>query len=1076
MRKYLLILLLATILSNLIVSRTVSKGDEQFNITNAYTLLTPFNNFAGNISIGNLVDYDIIVLIENKTLHNSLSETLNFYIFNGTSLDNKVLIPSISIVNSIVFIIYTTTIKPGRYIGNVSLFNQTNYSINITEFLLIADIPVNIDNKKIEFFYNFSRLNTVYSLTQNPLDVCERFILNVSQPNISTITLIFNDTLYFLHSDIENDFLIENLLNKSSVNSKRIVYIEPNIDQFSYLNFFSKNNSMDIFSPLYLPFEVKILKSSINFSIDKCEWYNAYYKHLVCPVNANEAINAKINISNNLDINYSNVALTYDKAVLPIIERERILFDKTSQLNRSYEFFLPEFVDEILLVIDWDHSTSDFNVSIENIVPYRFLEDKVFGFEEKAYSNLDKNKKYKIIVESNNTDFYDIYLYFYVNFPLFSTNYNTTNFSSFETKHYSINFSLPQKIFGSASYWQYIKLIDENNTTTLLPLIIINNEPNLEINGSYRYLNINLKENIGLNKTIKIPLVITNKNYTDHINNNLTITNIENSTSLKSGLFYINYSHDLNLAKNLNISSSNSYPFNITLHLDTSKHNNSVGIFSDNLKIVSLNGLPERNFTIFITLNLTSELITKIINVTNQTDGKNIILPNSYFNVTLSVFYQNNSFVKNLNSSNFTITLERYVFSTKYVAETNVENVYSLDNSYILNVSSGNILGGNFTLKVNVTDGRKNFGVSEFKNVSVNESLLTLHASPSSSSFSYTTQIPISLTVFNHGLRDEHNIIINAYSSGCSITPTSLTISFINYSSSYSNSSAFIAITQNNTNCSITINSSNPKFLPFFKESSFLIIYEPLLPRKEAREQDQPISYSLEIVEYEDKVYVQRNRTNSTIVKVKNPSIAEQTVYLTIKDLGKEYFEIIPFQQTIDSFETKSFIVKLYGKNLSIDIYNLTFLAYSSNANASKKFKLIILPSYLDIEIINISLTNLTAMILKLEENITMLEKEGINMSFLKNELNNLKNELNNLKENFEKKNYLKIYENIDKLTKNVNELIDSFIKIKENIAQQLKKEEKKKGINIFDIIIIAIIIVAIAFLVYLLLPVKLPV
>ncbi|MEM5811162.1 MAG: hypothetical protein QXG91_00210 [Candidatus Aenigmatarchaeota archaeon] len=1043
-------------------SQLISKGENQFNITTSYVFLSPFNNFKKNITLGNLVDFNITIFIQNNSLNNSLNQQINFFIFNGTSLATNIFIFNNSLANATFLIDYNEGLKPGRYIGNVSFFNETNISINITEFLLVIDVPVNLSSNEIELSYNFNRLKPLYDFTSNSFDLWEKFILNSSQENVSLITLIFNDTFYFIHSNDSRILMFNFFNNTFHMNNKTIVYLVQDFNNLDYLNFFSKENK---------PLKVKIIKSTLNFSFfdasNNCNFSPFYYKFLVCFLDSNSTLPIYLNISNNFDTEYKNVYLISNKASMEVLSKNNILY---SSLNNSYKFYLPDFVDEVLLLLSWKDSSSDFNVSIDNFAPYRVVKDSDFNYIEKAYNNLEKNRVYNITITSNNTDYYDISVYFFVNFSLFSINYTITNFTNYEIKTYSLNFSLPSNIFGSSAYLQHILFSDENSSTTILPIAIINNQPNFEINNSYKYLNINLKENIGFNKTIKIPLVIVNRNYTD-IDNNLTIISIENSTSLKSSSLYVNYSHDLNVSEDINISSSNSYLFNITLYLDASKQ---IGLYTDNLKIVSLNGLPEKNFTILITLNLSNQLIVNVINVLNQT-----ILPNSDFNITLQAFYQNNTFVDGLNISNFTVKLERYVYSTKYSVDANVNNVFSNSTIYLLNNSVGNILGGNFTLIVNVSDDRGNFGVGEFKNVLVNESLLTLYASPSLSSFSSATNIPISLTVTNHGLKGESNIVINAYSSGCNIYPSSLTISFINYSSSYSNSSAFIVATQNNSNCYVTINSSNPKFLSNFKETSFSILYEAPSGGQQGGQgqQNQTITYSLEIVEFEKNVFVERNNTNTTIVKVKNPSDREQVVYLNIPDLDNKYFEVLPSQQTIASQQIKNFTVKFNATNLNTGTYALKFLAYSSYANKTVNFNLIVLPSKEEIKYINDTLNNFSSIILEIEKNITELEKKGYNLTSLKAELNTIKESLNNLVNAFNSGNYQTVTENLSDLSNKIAQFSKSLSSLGESIkAKETKKGKGLFGLGIFDIIIISIIIAAIAFLIYLLLPVKTPV
>ena len=584
-------------------------------------------------------------------------------------------------------------------------------------------------------------------------------------------------------------------------------------------------------------------------------------------------------------------------------------------------------------------------------------------------------------------------------------------------------------------------------------------------------MEINLKENIGFNKTIVIPLTIINKNFTTDMNNNLTLTSIENTTSLKFSNYTMLYIHNLNLTNPLNISTSNSKDFNITIFINTVNTSNKVGIYEDTLKLISSNGLPSKNFTILLKVNLTNEiLVDASINGT--------IEPNKEFNFTVIPRYQNGSFVDELNTSNFTLEFEKeYITGRFYRFNATIINVSKNGESYLIFANVSNVLGGNFTAKIKVLDGRGNEGLKILKDIPINESFLLLDAYPETSEFHASTQIYIIVRVSNVGIKKESNVEIRTSSQNCNVYRSPLNISEINGSSTYTNNTAFLVATQNGTNCIVSVYSNNPKFHPAHKNITFTIYWSPP-PSSSTSEtqqnqtsQQQNVSFELTFVNLPNVIEVNRNSSKTISIFVKNPSSTAQDVKLLISGINESYYQITPSLQRIYSNKTSEFVVEFKDIDTKIGKYEIEVFAVSDYTNISSQITLIVNPSLSEISQLEENLNSLESVIKELESNITQLEKTGANLTALKNLISEIKSNLAELKTKLENKEYVDVYYSIGDLSSKVENLLTSIKNVKSAIES--KKEGEKKELSIFDIVIIAIIIAAIAFLIYLLLPVK---
>ncbi len=181
-----LVLMLSFVFSSLVIAATLDSTSSEFS-SDTDTLEIEWYETQGNITLTNNNDYNITLDIVNDTspLTNSLSQTLNFAVYNGTEWDNSIFIQNQSSVE--VMLNVTPGADPGHYAGNLVIKNSTNSSENISNLEVQVDIPIT---------FSSSGTATVYG------NMSEGYYFNATAVSGSTgLVVQTNDSLNIQLSD-----------------------------------------------------------------------------------------------------------------------------------------------------------------------------------------------------------------------------------------------------------------------------------------------------------------------------------------------------------------------------------------------------------------------------------------------------------------------------------------------------------------------------------------------------------------------------------------------------------------------------------------------------------------------------------------------------------------------------------------------------------------------------------------------------------------------------------------------------------------------------------------------------------
>lgn len=208
---------------------------------------------------------------------------------------------------------------------------------------------------------------------------------------------------------------------------------------------------------------------------------------------------------------------------------------------------------------------------------------------------------------------------------------------------------------------------------------------------------------------------------------------------------------------------------------------------------------------------------------------------------------------------------------------------------------------------------------------------------------------------------------------------------------------------------------------------------------------------------------VQSESTVKSLTAKNNGNKSLSDVKLTISGTGTGVdYSISPDKfSNISVGSTATFVINFSaGVNATIKSYSITTEVASSDAKASATFTLRILPSNATVASTILPLyDSLKRTVAALEQNITELEKQGINTTAVKRLLADIKDKLNTTMGAIEKKDYF-----------TAAQLLDSAKALIANLQSAISAS-KAPGADFVLIAIIVIVVVAIAILVYLMWP-----
>lgn len=791
-----------------------------------------------------------------------------------------------------------------------------------------------------------------------------------------------------------------------------------------------------------------------------------------------------------LNLTLSNPGiLNFSDVKLNISVFKKYVFNGTDSAN--FSFFVPSFAKKIISKVEWYDLTplnlSLFNPSGEivssikrNYIP-AFIQEEILettsveeGFWEVRVLNETEITNYSVetLIEVEPS------LYF-------STNFISENLTSNSSKIFELNLSIPSTAIPG-EYEGY--LLFYGSIDLKVPITFNVSSSFFLINNSFQSSVIEIDDNIGFNKTISFNVLIKNLG-----NDYLIFDKIENSTYLNCSTYFVNLTFELPSQIDKN------YELPINLTINTLQTGNKECVYIGWINFTSSGSTPYQTFSLILKLNLTRFLLVKIHSFQDREGHQtNLLNPSQNVSIYLDVFYLNKTLIESLTLSNFsdffTLTfsnLSRFSYSIDALNSIDTHITTGASPYYKINLSIPSIPGGLYRLTFNVThwiNDIKYEGYGSYFPVIINQSGFYMNSSTRSIMLDVGEESKksenLTVYVYNFGpLTSNTTIHLDLKSEECDtlikikdVYPktswsngyekiNSTTVKFINHPAFNEGVANLTWIIEGiaKGNCVLKVKGNSVWFddtllIDVSVENTTVITTTTTFTTETTTTTTQLLDF--EIVEAPTLVLLQQNSSNSTLVKVKNTGNVEQMINLSIEGINSTWFGISPTFYTIQPNETKAFNVTFSIEMVEVKEYKGKFKVFTSNKSKTKDFTLRVLPAQFNETYIENMIYWIQNETLKLKQNLTQLEKQGINVSIVKQMLEILEQNLNMTLDYLKQGDYYSAYLMIDDLLNMLNKT-----------QLQLFSLTPKKDYT--NYILAAVIIAIILILVYLFWPVK---
>ncbi len=690
--------------------------------------------YSFNITIGNNASSPawMVFNVTNATLiKTSASDLAGIIVNNNTAVANQINVSSFDMANVTVRF-NASLLKPGRYIGNITIVNSTNANARINNITVRLDVPLTMN---VTYF----RSNTFFG-NVSPSNRFDVFFFNLSTAN--GLYANVNDSRVDLLLFDDSDVLVAINTTNSSGN-KTLLYAAPAHQRVYQLKiFFNTTNAS-----LAVPYNGIVEFSSLNSSQKFLDFG---------PVNASpDAVNPTkltFNINNTAQVNYTAVTETKQLSKVEIYTNAQNSSNFTIPISGNYLSFD--------VTLEWNNASSDFNVTIynssANAVSSQNKRTDMFnvtglGFNKifsRATANINEfNKSWVVSVNGDPLAYYNLTIKINIGTSWLNSSFGnytayyvlnaTQNSTSIE-----FNASVPQ-LSTEGIYNGTLVYRADTGHYMAIPFGMNITIPMLAVNNSFSQILLLVTDNMGANKTLDYTFSVNNTgSYALNVNDTNS-TSLNNSGSNTIGF---NYSFSNSVA------ARGSTLLKVRMNITTLSVQASESVYYGWIKLNATNAHPYKEFLINITLNLTNKLNVITSGVANQTDKGVWINPINktvnythlastepvFINATVNVTFQNGTFVGGLNSSNFTAWLQQeflyensnYTFNFTNVNVSSVIEASPSQKNYVLNISiPSTVAGGNYSVFVSAFDGNsafRNSGTGGFNYLYVNSSALVI--------------------------------------------------------------------------------------------------------------------------------------------------------------------------------------------------------------------------------------------------------------------------------------------------------------------------------------------------------------
>ncbi|MCD6590473.1 MAG: hypothetical protein J7K72_00705 [Candidatus Aenigmarchaeota archaeon] len=369
----------------------------------------------------------------------------------------------------------------------------------------------------------------------------------------------------------------------------------------------------------------------------------------------------------------------------------------SSNKSTTYNFLVPDFTQKLKVVLSWKGSTKwkiSLNDSNNNLIGSSYgkyynanvtdgLQKEIIIFNGPFNTTNDGFWRIKVENQSEIKDDYNLTVYLWIpnsivvsNYPTIFTFNSTGNANS--TKNVSVYLKIPEEDIIGGDYEGFIEYYQTNKWSMRIPLEFHVKAGTFLINNTLETVTVRVKDNIGFNRlgsnALKVSLPV--KNIGEY---NITYTNTTSDYKLNNTAHTDKYI-DFNVTWPDNpIKANSTDELNITIYINTSKTNDTEGVYRGNITFdtsaqsANSSSYPFKKFVVIIEVNLTKYLEVNVTSVSptfvSQTENSTNITAN------ITVKLANGSYI----SENETMKI--YDFTSTKLKEGNVTTTtYTLQN------------------------------------------------------------------------------------------------------------------------------------------------------------------------------------------------------------------------------------------------------------------------------------------------------------------------------------------------------------------------------------------------------------
>lgn len=684
-----------------VAASTLTSTGGNFNVTPDTLYINWSSSYNGSMSLG--MSSSMVLTVENgthtiKTIYGQpgsgwnyglssydlnecgISAGFMFFVDNGTERTQNTL--NTTSATMILDSKKDAACPPGRYWGMINVTN--GFSTNYANVTVVMDLPVTSANS----FDASSGLGQFRGILGPTNKTYHSYFFNTSEvANATSITVFMGqDADVFLFDG--GVFKAKNILGTSG----RMAYQYVPQNDFWEIRVFENSSTFDY-------------SGTIAFST----------------LNATNASNpsqqlSSINFgskspsdSGNVDVRLRNEG---NLALSSVAESKELYH--TDFYSGSYpgnvSFRVPDFATRVRAELKWSGganytlklykpdgtlaTTSDGNYLNANVTGatqeenVEYVPSGTIGYSD------DGLWKVEVVNNTAATGGYDLEFKVWLGTVGLNTSYTATIFNTTgETKDLSFIFTVQNQTLsgtqnGSLGY------TSASGAVLKIPFTVNVTAPELFVNNTFSSSMINVNENIGANRTITLNITINNTGNQD------LVLSKSNSTSLDYSTNYMNFSY----AAPSSLPAGASSLINVTIDIDTTKTNNTAGVYTGWIYLNDSNARPYSSFNLTLQVTLSSSLTVNINNITTSDGDSQITSSSVTENVTLKtkVYYANGTVIEDeLNLTNF---------GSVYLSNKNITHTETISDSSLIE-EGGNLWHGspdyqywlNFTLPGSTT-------------------------------------------------------------------------------------------------------------------------------------------------------------------------------------------------------------------------------------------------------------------------------------------------------------------------------------------------------------------------------------